>query len=137
MIGGEGAVSAEVEETLAGLGETERVKGSDRFETSVAIMDKFYENPTSVTFVYAENFPDGISAGPLAYAYNEPVVLASNSNKAKELLNGYIGNKLDDVYLVHVFGGETLISDETIKDVVIAEPEENSNEADKESLNEG
>ncbi|MCR4840192.1 MAG: cell wall-binding repeat-containing protein [Lachnospiraceae bacterium] len=134
VIGGEGAVSAEVEETLAELGETERVNGSDRFETSVAIMDKFYENPTSVTFVYAENFPDGISAGPLAYAFNEPVVLASNSNKAKELLNGYIGNKLDDVYLVHVFGGETLISDETIVDAVNFEKEESSDENETDQL---
>ena len=129
VIGGTGAVTEEMEEALEEYGKVERIAGENRYETSVAIMEAFYENPTSVTFIYAENFPDGISAGPVAYAFNEPIVLVSNSNKAKEILKEAIGDKLDAVYRAHIFGGETLISDETAYDVIGFVKEEANEEA--------
>lgn len=127
LIGGTGAVSEEVVAELLQIAPVERVAGDNRFETSVAVAKRFFyavnygtttgkwgamvRDPETIALVYAQNFPDGLSAGPLAAAMNAPVILVQNANKAVEVASEY--RELLELSTMYVMGGETLISEET------------------------
>lgn len=117
-IGGKGAVSEEVfaEVQAYGTGSFERVSGSNRFLTSVAIAQKFFEPDKidSVVLAYAMNYPDGLAGGPVAYATKSPLLLVNNTNYTDAM------NYVTHTYAVkvRVMGGASLISDEVALDVL-------------------
>ncbi len=117
-IGGKGAVSEEVfaEVQAYGTGTFERVSGSNRFLTSVAIAQKFFEPDEidSVVLAYAMNYPDGLAGGPVAYATKSPLLLVNNTNYTDAM------NYVTHTYAmkVRVMGGASLISDEVALDVL-------------------
>ena len=117
-IGGTGAVNAAVFSKLKKYGKTERIAGSNRFETSVKIAEKFFDNPDKFVLAYAQNFPDGLSAGPLANTYGAPLILTQNAEKAlqaaKDYTFEYAHGSLKNITLI---GGETLISDSSAASV--------------------
>nr|MCR5181576.1 cell wall-binding repeat-containing protein [Clostridia bacterium] len=82
VIGGNGAVSAAVEsEVKAYVSTTKRVKGSDRFATSKAVADQFFPgNLENMVVASGMAFPDGLSGGPVAMAYNSPLILVANGH---------------------------------------------------------
>ena len=75
VIGGEGAVSTDMEDQLAAYGSVKRIGGSNRFETSVMIAREFFEAPEAAVLAYAWDFPDGLCGGPLAAALDIPLIL--------------------------------------------------------------
>lgn len=77
-LGGSGVVSAEVEAELEAIGTVERVKGTPRYETSVEIAEYFFPGAESAVPSYAEDFPDGMCAGPLAHLLKMPLILTTN-----------------------------------------------------------
>lgn len=110
VIGGKGAVS---EEILKNAGATERLGGQTRYETSVKIAERFFENPKGAVLAYASNFPDGLCGGSLAYVMNSPLLLTKTENTAaaenyvqKQELKGGV-----------VIGGTGLISDEAAEKI--------------------
>jgi putative cell wall-binding protein len=111
VIGGEGAVSANLESQLAAYGAVRRLAGSDRFETSVLVAQIFFEAPTSVVLAYAGNFPDGLCGGVLANAIGAPLILtmthrdtlAASYARGMEINRGV------------VLGGDSLIADSTVR----------------------
>ena len=106
IIGGEAAVSADIEQELAAMGTVKRLGGSSRYETSVLVAENFFgTTPGGAVLAYARNFPDGLCAGPLAYAMNAPLILTDNYDPREA-----------DEYVVgtsrgFVVGGPSLISD--------------------------
>ena len=82
IIGGTGAVSGAVETQLKnGVTEVKRYGGKTRFETSFLVASHYFpEERDEVVLVYGNNFPDGLSAGPLAYNYDAPVILVDSMN---------------------------------------------------------
>jgi hypothetical protein len=67
VLGGEMAISAEVEQELVTRGyAVERLEGANRFETAVAIAEQISPDPQSVFVTTGTNFPDALSAGPAA-----------------------------------------------------------------------
>lgn len=106
IIGGEAAVSADIEQELAAMGTVKRLGGSSRYETSVLVAENFFgTTPGGAVLAYARNFPDGLCAGPLAYAMNAPLILTDNYDPREA-----------DEYVVgtnrgFVVGGPGLISD--------------------------
>lgn len=79
IAGGPNVVSYEVEAILQSKGlETVRIAGSDRYETSID-MGAYFSPYYLEEFIYVtgENYPDGISAGPLAVKKNVPIYLTS------------------------------------------------------------
>lgn len=124
VIGGEGAVSKEIEKELKGyVSKTERLSGSNRFETSYLVAHKYFSKPSTIVLSYGLNYPDGLSGGPLALRYGSPLLLVANSqtqfaNKfaAETAVNG------DDMVSGTVtLGGETLISDDALKSIITDE----------------
>ena len=95
VIGGESAVSKDMEKKVAAYGETERVGGANRFETSVNIAGKFFDNPDSAVLAYAWNYPDGLCGGALAATMDAPLILTMTKYEAKaaEYIQGQGINK--------------------------------------------
>ena len=122
IIGGEGAVTESVAESLKelGYGSVTRVAGKGRHETSIEVAKTFFDMPDAISFVYAQNFPDGLVAG----TWGRPIILTENSEKIIELDREYVENyttkqeasdyNVFGTVWTTVFGGETLISTDTI-----------------------
>lgn len=111
MIGGTGAVSKAVEDKLAKeLGKTklDRIYGQTRYSTSVEVAKTFAGSSDKAVIAYGQNFPDGLSGGPLAIALHAPLILVDNINTkdaAAYVENAKIGGAI-------FLGGPALISDE-------------------------
>lgn len=56
-----------------------RLSGSTRYETSIEVAKEFAtDHNGTMVVVYGQNYPDGLSSGPLAIAMNAPIVLATS-----------------------------------------------------------
>lgn len=111
LIGGEGVVKPAIQTGLEALGlNTERLAGSTRYETSAAVAEKFFAKTKTVMLVYALNFPDGLSGGPLAMQESAPIILTDSTNitAAREYV------KSSGAFRSITLGGPTLISDEAV-----------------------
>ncbi len=117
ILGGTGAVGENYESELANYGHVERVKGKSRYETSVAIAEKFFPNPDYATIAYAENFPDGLCGGPLAMTMDAPLILTKTDKQAAA--KAYV--QANNIKSGAVLGGASLINDKTAKDIFSAD----------------
>ena len=111
IIGGTGAVSEAVEAELQAYGTVERVKGASRYETSVAVAQRYFSEPSMVILAYAGNFPDGLCGGALASAMNVPMVLTASANTAAA--DAYVEGITGGL----VIGGTSLISDDAAREI--------------------
>ena len=111
ILGGTGAVSAEIEAELDAIGEVSRVKGSNRYLTSVLIARKYFPNARAAVLAYAQGFPDGLCGGPLALSMGAPLILTSN--ESPDAADGYVVGISSGA----VTGGTGRISDETVRDI--------------------
>jgi putative cell wall-binding protein len=109
IIGGTGAVSEDIEAQVAQIKAPKRLSGKGRYQTSVAIAEEFFDHPEYAVLAFAQNYPDGLSGGPLGYVLNAPILLTKGGSEgaardycsAQGVLNGFI------------CGGTGVISDET------------------------
>ena len=109
IIGGEAAVSTDLEAELKAIGSVERLAGSGRYQTSVMVAQKFVQNPDDVVLAYARNFPDGLCGGPLAYALGAPLILTDDYDPATA--DAYV----EGISAGIVVGGSGLISDDSAR----------------------
>lgn len=113
IIGGDGAVSLELEEQLSAYGTTRRLSGKTRYETSVLVAQTYFPDAEDAALAYAWEFPDGLCGGPLACALNVPILLLSDTNYAAA--QDYIQQQ--DISDGIVLGGDSRIADSTIRQV--------------------
>ena len=120
IIGGEGAVSAEIAEELKVYAEVVRVSGKTRYETSVAVANTFFGDVEEAVVASGKNFPDGLCGGPLAAAMDAPLILTADgkTDAAVEYVQG--GN----VESGFVLGGTGALTDESVVDVFALESTE-------------
>lgn len=110
IIGGYKTISGSIENWFKSMGNTVRVFGSDRYETSVAIAKYFFNGPKSVVLSYGDNFPDGLCGGVLAEKRGAPMILINENNL--EYAREYVkANAIKDLL---VLGGSRLITDNAI-----------------------
>ena len=113
IVGGTGAVSDDIAKRISQYGAVERIKGKTRYETSVAIANRFFIKPDAAVLAYAENFPDGLSGGPLAMSLNAPLILTKTGKG--DVAEIYIGsNNITEGYIL---GGASLIDDASVMDI--------------------
>ena len=112
ILGGTSAVNTTVENEIRAYGTPTRIGGATRYETSVLIAQKFFGSPKAAVMAYAENFPDGLSGGPLAYSRKAPLILASgqNENQWKKWGAAYNYARSYGITKAAVLGGPDLIS---------------------------
>ena len=113
IIGGEGAVSADVATELVAYGEVVRVSGKTRYETSVAVANTFFENVEKSVVASGKNFPDGLCGGPLAAAMNAPLILTADGKTDAAV--GYVAENIAGAGFV--LGGTGALADETVRTV--------------------
>ena len=63
-------------------GSVKRIGGNTRYETSVLIAKEFFPHARQAALAYAQNFPDGLSGGALAYAMKAPLVLTASGKES-------------------------------------------------------
>jgi putative cell wall-binding protein len=79
IIGGNMAVNDRIASVLALYGQTQRISGETRYETSINIAKTFFADAENVVLAFGEDFPDGLCGGSLASSMNAPVILVANS----------------------------------------------------------
>ena len=111
IIGGEAAVSEAMEDVIADYGTIiDRVKGKDRYGTSIAVAETFVPNPESAVVAWGKNFPDGLCGGLLAVVSGSPVILSSEEKA--EIAKDYIAEHgITDGY---VLGGDACFKDSVV-----------------------
>lgn len=82
IVGGTSAISSAVKTSLDALAPTViRLSGADRYATSRAVVNAIFTAP-SYSIIYiatGRNFPDALSAGPVAASNQAPIVLVDGS----------------------------------------------------------
>ena len=111
VIGGESAVAKSVEDALAAYGTVSRVGGSNRYDTSKLIAQRFFPEAKQAVLAYASNYPDGLCGGPLAYILKAPLILTKTGKEASaaEYTTGC------GITKGYVLGGTNLIADESVR----------------------
>lgn len=94
-----------------------RLGGSDRYGTSVQISQKNWDKSNYVILASGEDFPDALSATPLAKEYDAPILLTP-----KDSLNQLVSDEIKRLQATHIIivGGPGAVSD-TIKNSLSAE----------------
>lgn len=113
ILGGESAVSKNVETTLVSNGCTaSRIAGSTRFRTATAIAEKIDAAPTTLFFVYGLDYADALSVSPIASAMNSPIIYLTKDGSMNEETAVYLAalKKKGCVRTAYVIGGEAVIS---------------------------
>ena len=115
ILGGTGAVSQEVEDFLKDMNikSVSRLAGATRYETSALIAKEFFPEADCAVVAYANDFPDGLCGGPLAYQIGAPLLLTAEG-KTTEARHFMRDHGIKDGY---VLGGTARLSDELIRKV--------------------
>ena len=113
VIGGTSAVSDKLIKVIKGYGTTTRLAGKDRFETSVLVAKRYFDDPESAVLAYARNYPDGLCGGALAYSMDAPLILTMT--KYEDQADAYIDAR--GIKMGVVLGGTGLISSDSVDDI--------------------
>ena len=110
LIGGTAALSANIENQLKALGITniERISGETRYDTSIAIANKYSFDKSKVYFAQGRVFIDALPGAVLASYQNAPVILTDKDSLpqvSKQWIQS-LGFRPNIVYL----GGDAAIS---------------------------
>jgi len=119
IMGGTGAVPLNIENQIKAMGiKTERLGGSDRFETAVKIAEKLA--PTSGEFILSNGFEfaDALSASSIAAKKGMPILL-TNAKALPHSVASYINNNA--FTQSYVIGNTDLISSEV--EAMLSKPE--------------
>ena len=109
ILGGRNAVSVKVRSQMKAYGDTQRIAGVNRYETSAYIAKKFFGSAQTVTMVSGANYPDGLTAGPWAAKNGSPILLV-NKNVWTGANNYVCIIKPTKSYVI---GGNNIIDDTT------------------------
>lgn len=109
VIGGTGVVSNNV---LSSLPNAERIFGSNRYETNYEVLATFPFFYGETYFATGESFADALSGAALAGAFNNPIILASDS-MPYNIVNLLRENK-DMMKMKKILGGTGAVSDSII-----------------------
>jgi len=118
LIGGLGALSANIETQLAKLSmSTTRIAGQDRYDTSVQIA-KLLGASKGAYVTTGLDFPDAVSAAPLAAAQGMPILLVPSDGLPTTTQSYLTSSKISQIY---VLNGNNELSDNVISQLPQAE----------------
>lgn len=130
VLGGEEAVSKDVEGALAalGVGRVERIPGADRYETSAAIArvtvaEAAAADPSYARVVYVAtgaDFPDALAVSPVAAHRARPVLLVRPSAVPTATADALAGLGASSLFIV---GGEAVVSREVASKLAATVPD--------------
>ncbi|MCX7694372.1 MAG: cell wall-binding repeat-containing protein [Caloramator sp.] len=108
IIGGQAVISQEIEDSLKAQNvEVIRIKGEDRYKTSIEIAT-YFDNPKEAFLVTGKGFSDALSVSTVASIKEIPIIYVDN-NRYEDALKYVQSAGIEKVYVI---GGENVISDE-------------------------
>lgn len=84
-----------------------RLSGTDRYSTSIAISKEGWTNSDYAILTSGENYPDALSAAPLAKKYNCPIILTSKYSLSDNIISELKRLSVKEVF---VLGGTGVLS---------------------------
>jgi spore germination protein YaaH/putative cell wall-binding protein len=109
IIGGSGAVSPDVENTLKNSGyTTERIQGADRYETNIKVIQTLNFDRSEVFIATGENYPDALAGAVLAAQQNQPIFLIRDK-LIPDQTSAYLDTLRPQIEQFTIFGGYGLI----------------------------
>ncbi|MBQ1390587.1 MAG: cell wall-binding repeat-containing protein, partial [Firmicutes bacterium] len=112
IVGGTGSVSEKIEKVAGKYGETKRVAGNNRYETSIALAEEFFAETEQVAVATGAAFPDALAGGPLAQAKECPLVLTVDAS-AFQTTYEYLRLK-ENLKRVSILGGAGMVPETTL-----------------------
>ncbi|AJD92172.1 hypothetical protein JMA_28550 [Jeotgalibacillus malaysiensis] len=91
-----------------------RVSGNTRYDTSVALSESGWVSSEVAVIATGKNYPDALSATPLAYKYDAPLLLTAPDQLSESVLNELSRLNVSKVILI---GGESVISNQVVNDI--------------------
>ncbi|WP_163215704.1 endo-1,4-beta-xylanase [Clostridium thermarum] len=117
IIGGLGAISTEVENTIKAMGITvERISGNDRYATALAIANRMPVKK-QVFLATGKDYADALSISSYAAATGSPILLTAGNQLTAEAAK-FIKDNNSRVYVI---GGTGVISEAAVKGIAKAE----------------
>lgn len=103
---------------------SERIWGSNRYDTNIAVLNKFKSNLdfSSIYLANGENFPDALSGSALATQNSSCVLLLNDS--IGQSTKSFAFNELSSIKNMDVLGGNDVVSDNLVNKIVY--PDNNS-----------
>lgn len=98
--------------SAAGVEDTYRISGMNRFETSANISFEGWETSEVAVIATGRDFPDALSATPLAYKYDAPLLLTDTKNLPGSVAEELVRLEVKEVILI---GGASVISADVVK----------------------
>ncbi|QBP42031.1 cell wall-binding repeat-containing protein [Paenisporosarcina antarctica] len=89
----------------------ERISGTDRIKTAIAISKKGWDTANTVILAQGYDFPDALAASPLAYQLDSPILLTKQNTLSAETIAEL---KRLETKKVIIVGGELAISQEVV-----------------------
>lgn len=115
VIGGTLVVSESIVKELKNMGiNVERIYGSNRINTALAIANRFYPTSTGVIISTGFKYTDALSGGPFAAKANQPILLVEKDKISQGVLD-YIKN--NRVNKVTILGGPLAVSENVKKQI--------------------
>ncbi len=119
--GGTAGISQGVEDHLRALGyETERIAGSDRYETSARLAElayvRFGSDQQAPTFASGATFPDALAAGALAAESKGPLLLVA-PDRLPDSTDAYLRARVGHWQQGAVVGGAGVVSDFVVEEL--------------------
>lgn len=126
IIGGNSAISGSVQDELEKMGlTTERISGTNRYETSVKVLQHFYKNNNqaaikNVFVASGEKFADALVASVPAALYARPILLTAKDNLPK-VVKDAIESKAYGIKEVTVVGGTGAVSEHAYSQITVSD----------------
>jgi putative cell wall-binding protein len=112
VIGGTGVIS---EAAVKGIAGAQRISGADRYETNLAILDKFEAgfDFSNIYLATGANYPDAICGSALAGKEKAPIILVNSNDITNQ--KTYIDSIVEKVSNIKVLGGEGVLTSASIE----------------------
>lgn len=118
ILGGTGAVSSNVENTLRKKGlEIERIAGKTRYGTAAEIARRINTYKGEVVFVYANSFADALSVSTVAAIKGAPILYLNTSGKVNDETANFLYSYGGNYKKGYVVGGTGVIKDEILSGI--------------------
>lgn len=122
ILGGEAAVSAQVESQLGASANVTRVAGPDRYATAAAISILAFPDPDEVTDVFVatgENFADALAGGPVGAFLDGPVLLTRQASLPQVTVDEILELGPERIW---VLGGPAAVSNAVVAQLATIAP---------------
>lgn len=114
IIGGEGAVSAAVENQIKTRHNVERIKGKNRYDTAIQVAQRFYPNASRGLITSGMDYVDALAATPYAAKNSMPVFLVKTDSVSASVAT-YV--ETSEVLELTVVGGAAAIEEPVRKNL--------------------